>query len=64
MVKENLALKKMKPLCDFEELHKVEIGVSYQNDHGCASFIDYIATDLKENLKHKMAKAKLFFFTN
>ena len=59
MVKKN---QKMKPLCDIEECHGVEVGASYQNDHGCTSFVDSIVTDLKENLKHRMVKAKLFFF--
>ena len=60
MVKENLAFKKMKPLCDMEERHGVEIGVSYRNDHGCASFVDSIASDFKEHLKQTMDKAKIF----
>ena len=60
MVKENLAFKKMKPLCDLEERHGVAIGASYRNDHGCASFVDSIATDLKEHLQQRLTKAKFF----
>jgi len=62
MVKENIAFKKMKPLWDMEERHRVEIGASYRNDHGCASFVDSIASDFKEDLKQRMDKAKIFFF--
>ena len=40
MVKENIAFKKMRPLCNMEECHRIEIGASYRNDHGCASFVD------------------------
>ena len=60
MVKENLVFKKMKPLCDLKERHGVAIGASYHNDHGCASFVDSIATDLREHLKQKLTKAKFF----
>jgi len=60
MVKENRAFKKMKPLCDIEECHGVEIGASYHNDHGCALFVDSIASDFKEDLKLRMDKAKFF----
>ena len=60
MVKENLAFKKMKPLCDMEKHHGVEIGASDRNDHGCASFVDFTASDLKEDLKQRIDKAKFF----
>jgi len=60
MVKENLAFKKVKPLSDIEERHGVEIGASYHNDHGCASFVDSVASDFKEDLKERMDKAKFF----
>ena len=39
VAKENLSFKKMKPLCDIEEKHGLEIGTIYRNDRGCASFV-------------------------
>ena len=60
VAKENLSFKKMKPLCDIEEKHRVEIGASYRNDHGCASFVEAIAVDLQGKLKEKMSNAKFF----
>ena len=60
VVKENLAFKKIKPLCDMEESHGVDIGTSYRNDHGCALFVESIATDLQENLKEGLIKPGFF----
>ena len=51
IAKENMAFKKMKPLCDIEEKHGVDIGATYLIDHGCASFVESITTDLQENLQ-------------
>ena len=36
IAKENMAFKKMKPLCDIEW---VDSGTSYHNDHGYAPFV-------------------------
>ena len=59
IAKVNMAFK-MKPLCNIEEKHGVDIGASYRNDHGCASFVESIATDLQENLQRKITNSKLF----
>ena len=60
IAKENMAFKKMKPLCDIEEKHGIDIGARYRNDHGCASFVESIATDLEENLRSKITNSKFF----
>ena len=41
-------------------IYGVEIGASYRNDHGCASFVEAIAADLQRKLKQKMSNAKFF----
>ena len=60
VVKEHLAFKKMKPLCDIEESHGVDVSTSYRNDHGCASFVESIAEDLQEKLKGRINKVRFF----
>ena len=60
VTKEILSFKKMKPLCDIEEKHRVEIGASYRNDHGYALFVEAIAADLQGKLKEKMSNIKFF----
>ena len=51
--------KKMKPLCDIEESHGVEIWTSYY-DRGCASVVESIATDLQEKLKGRINNTRFF----
>ena len=55
-----MTFKKMKPLCDIEEKHGVNIGASYRNDHGCSLFVESIATDLQEKLREKITNSKFF----
>ncbi len=50
MAKEGIAFNKMKPLCKLEERHGVDLGETYRNDQACATFVDYIAQDLREQL--------------
>ena len=57
---ENLSFKKIKPQCDIEEKHGVEIGASYRRDHVCASFVEAIAADLQGKLKEEMSNANFF----
>lgn len=40
----------MKPLCQLEERHGVDLGETYTNEMACSTFVDYIAKDLRENL--------------
>jgi len=60
VVKENISFKQMKSLCLLEEKYEVELGASYQNNMGCASFVEAIAADLQEKLKKKINNAKFF----
>jgi len=60
IAKEKMPFKKMKSLCDLEERHGVDVGGSYRNDHACATFIEYIATDLRKQLREAINKAKFF----
>ena len=32
------AFTKMKPICELEESHGVNLGVRYKNNHACATF--------------------------
>lgn len=60
IIKENMTFKKMKPLCNMEERHRVDIGTSYRNDHRCATFVESIATDLQDNLRKNVSNVKFF----
>ena len=33
----------MKPLCDLQEWHGVDLGAQYRNDIACSTFVSYIA---------------------
>ena len=59
MAKENIAFTKMKPLCQLEERHGVDLGETYKTDMVC-SFVDYIARDLRDNLSKTLQKAHFF----
>ena len=48
MAKENIAFTKMKPLCQLEERHGVDLGETYKTDMACSAFVDYIARDLRD----------------
>ena len=43
-----------------EERHGVDIGASYSNNHGCATFVESIATDLQANLRKGISNSKFF----
>jgi hypothetical protein len=45
IAKEKLAFTKMKPLCDLQERHGVELGARYKNGDACAIFVNYIAKE-------------------
>ena len=60
IAKENIASKKLKPLCNIKEKHGVHIGASYHNIHCCALFFESNATDLQENLRKKITNSKFF----
>ena len=50
IAKEKLAFTKMKPLCDLQEQHGVDLGIRYNNDVACTSFVGYIAEEQRQNL--------------
>ena len=60
IAKEKMPFKKMKSLCDLEERHGVDVGGSYRNDHACATFVEFIATDLRKQLREAINKANFF----
>ena len=50
IAKEKLAFTKMKPLCELEERHGVDLGQGYKNDRACSAFIEFIAREQREKL--------------
>ena len=60
VAKENLAFTKMRPICQLEERHGVDLGHEYQNDKSCAIFIDFIASEQQMILQKALEKAKFF----
>jgi len=60
IAKEGLAFTKMKPLCYLQEKYGVDLGITYRNDQACASFVGYIAQDLKMQLYNALHEAKFF----
>ena len=60
MAKENIAFTKMKPLCQLEERHGVDLGETYKTDMACSTFVDYIARDLRDNLSKTLQEAHFF----
>ena len=60
IAKEGIAFLKMKSFCQIEERHGVDLGEGYKNDLACSTFVDYIAQDLREQLKESLQKAKFF----
>ena len=46
----NMAFTKMKVLCELEERHGVDLGRGYKNNRSCATYVDFIARDLQEQL--------------
>ena len=57
---EKLAMSKMKPLCELEELHGVDIGPAYKNYHACATFVEFIARERQEQLIATLSQRKFF----
>ena len=51
-----MAMTKMKPTCELEERHGVDLDQEYKNNQACATFIEFIALDqqcsLVEALSH------------
>ena len=60
IAKEKLAFTKMKPICELEERHGVDLGAGYKNDHACATFISFIAKEQQEMLLNSLSKSHFF----
>ena len=48
IAKEKLAFTKMKSICELEEMHGVDLGAGYKNDHARATFISFIVKEQKK----------------
>ena len=57
IAKEKMAFTKMKPICEFEERHGVNLGAGYKNDHACATFVEFIAREQQEILLDALSKS-------
>ena len=60
IAKEKLVFTKMKPICELEESHGVNLGVGYKNNHACAAFVSFIAKEQKDCLFNFLLKTLLF----
>ena len=60
IAKEKLSFTKMKPLCDLQERHGVDLGARYKNDDACATFVSYIAKEQQHNLLETLSEVNFF----
>ena len=60
IAKEKLAFTKMKPLCELEERHGVDLGQGYKNDRACSTFIEFVAREQREKLMAAISRSKFF----
>ena len=60
IAKEKLAFTKMKPLCELEERHGIDLGQSYKKDRACSTFIEFIAREQREKLMAAISRSKFF----
>ena len=60
IVKENLSFSKMKSICQLEERHSADLGKEYQNDKGCATFVEFIAKEQQEILQKSLESCNFF----
>ena len=51
IAKEKLAFAKMKPNCQLDEQCSADLGLDYQNDKSCATFIEFIAREQQDILQ-------------
>ena len=62
IAKEKLAFTKMKPICELEERHGVDLGLEYQNDKACSTFIEFIAREQQDILLKALEHSKFLSF--
>ena len=60
ITKEKLAFTKTKPLCDLQERHGVDLGIRYEKDVGCATFVRYITEEQRHNLPETLSGVRFF----
>ncbi len=58
IAKENMSFTKMKPICELEERHGVDLGQGYKNNRACATFVDYTALEQRQGLVAALSQAK------
>ena len=62
IVKEKLTVTKMKPLCEVEERHGVDLGQGYKNDRACSAFIEFIAREQRKKLMAAILRSKFLAY--
>ncbi|XP_057317246.1 E3 SUMO-protein ligase KIAA1586-like [Hydractinia symbiolongicarpus] len=60
VAKNRLPLTTYPELLKLERKHEVDIGIAYNTDRACGTFIDYMGKDMKQQLNADLAKAKFF----
>ena len=60
IAEENMALTKMKAICELEERHGVDLGTAYKNNQVCATFVEYIAKEQLQVLARALSAAKFY----
>ena len=60
IAKEKLAFTKMKPICELEERHGVDLGVGYRRNHSLATFVSFIAKEQINCLLNSLSKTSSF----
>ena len=60
IAKNNIALTKMKPICELEERHGVDLGQGYKNNQACTTFIEFIALDWQRSLVEALSCANFY----
>ena len=60
IAKDKLVFMKMKPLCELEERHGIDLGQGYKINRAFAAFIEFIAREQWENLMVAISWSKFF----
>ena len=60
IAKNNMSMTKMKPVCELEERHGVDLGQGYKNNQPCSSFIEFIALDQRRSLVEALSRANFY----
>ena len=60
IAKNSMAMMKMKPICELEERHGVDLGQGYRNNQACASFFEFIALDQQRSLVEALSRVNFY----